>query len=201
MRPHTSHARPALHTATQQHSNTKRKRTAQREGMQCEEDWTMRSAGPNPKTGNTVKKTGATRDKGTTRQHDTPAIQRDHHANGKGDANTQTGMSVTLPPFIHHATHHHDKGGGRQRIPHHTNTTHRHTPTHHTPGKEQRTTRPQYSPRTEKAEHKPGHTHWTVQSSSSTHHRHSTHHTNEKDGHHPYCLTLTHLVHTTNEQS
>lgn len=68
----------------------------------------------------------------------------------KGDTNTQTGRSATLPPFTRHATHHplchptihngltphHCEGGSTQRIPHHTNSTDIHSPpTHHSPGK------------------------------------------------------------------
>ena len=79
--------------------------------------------------------------------HTTPAIQRGHKVNNKGDANTQTGMPTTQPPFPHHATHpsprsppfydgpthHHNEGGTDRGYPttrtpqthtHHPHTTH-----------------------------------------------------------------------------
>jgi hypothetical protein len=76
-----------------------------------------------------------------------PALQRGHHANGKGDTSTRTGGAPSQPPpfntMPHHLTaptirnaptHHHDKGGSGQRIPHRTNTTDTRATAHHAPG-------------------------------------------------------------------
>lgn len=115
----------------------------------------MRSAGSNSKTGNTVKRTGTTQDKGTTHTPTTPAIQQGHRVNDKGDTNTQTGSPATQPPFTHHATHHplchptihdgpthhHCEGGADRGYPTtRTPQTHVHHPHTAAPGKEQCTT-------------------------------------------------------------
>lgn len=102
--PHTppSHS-PHGNTATRQHGSTKRKRAVRHEGIQHKGDWTIRDAGPNSKTGNTMKKTGTTRDRGTTQQHATPAIQRDHHTNRRGTPQTRREASST-PALPYHAT-------------------------------------------------------------------------------------------------
>lgn len=113
--------------------------------MQCKGDWTMRSAGSNPKTGNTTKKTGTTQDKGE--QHST---HHSRHSTGpprkrKGDSTHKTGRPTTQPPFTHHATHHPlchppsttapptttTRGEQTEDTPPHEH--HRHTLTTHTP--------------------------------------------------------------------
>jgi|GEM_PF-5665511 len=50
----------------------------------------MQDAGPNPNTGHHTPAT--------------PAIQHGHHANDKGDTNTQTGVGAAVPALYHYAT-------------------------------------------------------------------------------------------------
>ena len=75
------------------HDNTKQKRNENdtREQDNVKGDRTMQGARPNPKTGNTAKRTGITRDTGTTQQHTTPRHSTGPPHKQKGDANTQTG--------------------------------------------------------------------------------------------------------------
>lgn len=94
--------------------------------------------------GNTMKRAGTTQRRGTTTTH------HSRHSTGtldklEGDANTQTGghhrstrpsmlchpTSSCHPPPNDSPTHLHEWGESNRRIPHHTNTTDRHTPTHH----------------------------------------------------------------------
>lgn len=107
----------------------------------------MRGAESKPKTGNTVKRTRDNTRQGDNTHPPHPAIQRDHHANGRGTPRTRRGgqphsrPSLTMPPTTATAPHHPQwphppprRGGSRQRIPHHTNSTDTHSPpTHHTP--------------------------------------------------------------------
>ena len=108
----------------------------------------MRGAGSNPKTGNTVKRTGATRDKGQHNTRHTPPFNETTMQTEGGHQHSMGMPASRHRPFNHHATHHpqrhptiHDspahhprRGGSGQRIPHYTNTTDAHSPpTHHTP--------------------------------------------------------------------
>lgn len=124
--------------------------------------------------------------------HTTPRHSTRPPGKRQGDTNTQTGRSASRhPPFHHNATPasqyhptihdsptlHHDEGGSRQRIPHHTNTTDTHTA--RTPHTQQQTVRDMTAVLTSTAPgwagRGLGYTRWA--DSSSTHHRHSTHHT------------------------
>lgn len=111
----------------------------------------MLGARSNSKTGNIAKRTGTTRDKGTTHNTTHPAIQQGHRVNDKGDANTKTGdadirRGVSNTAALHSPCHppsttapHHPRwphppprrGGSIQRIPHHTNSTDTHPHTTH----------------------------------------------------------------------
>lgn len=112
IRPHTPHTPPSRspHT-TQQHSNTKKKRAARHEGIQCKRDWTTRGARSNSKTGNIVKRIGTTRDRAS--QHTPPrhsigpqGKRQEGRQHTDGGRQHSTGSPATLPPFTHHATHH-----------------------------------------------------------------------------------------------
>ena len=139
-----THPSPILHT---QHSNTKRKRTAQHKGMQCKGDRTMQGAGSNSKTGNTAKGARTTQDRGTTHTHHTPpfnktTIQQQGGTpilNGRDNATAPALPSLCHPPPQRHPTihdgptHHHDEGVAHRGYPttrtaqthtHHPHTTH-----------------------------------------------------------------------------
>lgn len=152
--------------------------------------------------------------------HTTPAIQKGHRVNDKGDANTQTGTptfdgeSVTLPPFPHHATHHslyhttihdgptlhHDEGGVDRGYPT-TRTAQTHTSHPHTTHPAKNSARhdsstDEYCNEMSRARATPR----TGQDSSSTPHRHSTHRRGWTPSTHPLIHSHTVHVHTTNEQ-
>ena len=124
----------------------------------------------------------------------------------RGGLTLQTGTPTTQPPFNvmpprHHATPHPPprRGGGDRRIPHHTKTTDRHSPTHHsTWQQDSNTTRPHYSWHAlDKAWHWPRHTTGPGRTTAhSTAIQHTTHH---EDGHHP--LTLSHCSRSYNQRS
>jgi hypothetical protein len=90
-----------------------------------------------------------------TAPHRPPAIQQDHHANKTGDANnrrerqhhiTRPSIPCHPPSSRHPAIHdgpplHQRRGGRRQGNPTTQRSTERHSPSHHTPGNERRTTR------------------------------------------------------------
>lgn len=106
-----------------------------------------------------VKGRTQSEDRASQHTHSRPSIGP--QGKRQGDANTQTGdadirRGVSNTAALHPPCHppsamppHHprrphpppQRGGSRQRIPHHTNSTDTHSPpTHHTPGKEQYTT-------------------------------------------------------------
>lgn len=131
----------------------------------------------------------------------------------RGGLTLQTGTPTTQPPFNvmpprHHATPHPPPRnappstttrGGDRRIPHHTKTTDRHSPTHHsTWQQDSNTTRPHYSWHAlDKAWHWPRHTTGPGRTTAhSTAIQHTTHH---EDGHHP--LTLSHCSRSYNQRS
>ena len=163
MRPHTSHTPPSCsphsNTATQQHkekagSTTRGNATQRGTGA-------IRGARSNSKTGNTVKRTGTTRGRGGQHNHTplppfnvtTKQTEGGHHTQDGEASNTAALHSPCHPPPTmppHHPQRPHPpprRGGSTQRIPHHTNSTDRHTPTHTThPARNSSMTRPQYSP-------------------------------------------------------
>ena len=101
---HTTHTTlpfSAHTTATQRESRQHNTRESN-----AKEDWTMRDAGSNSKTGNTAKRTGDnTRQRDNTTSHHSPPFNGTTMQT-EGGYHTQDGESVTLPPFPHHATHH-----------------------------------------------------------------------------------------------
>ena len=107
--PHTPPSRsPHSNTATQQHKEKGDSTT--RGNVMQKEDRTMRNAGSNPKTGNTMKRTGTTQDKGTTQQHHhsrhsigPQSKQQGGRQHTDGDAAIRRGVSntVALPSLCH----------------------------------------------------------------------------------------------------
>lgn len=71
----------------------------------------MRGAESNPKTGNTVKRTGTTRDGGTPHNPPPPPFngtttqtKGGHHAQDGGGQHSSARPSITMPPTIHNGT-------------------------------------------------------------------------------------------------
>lgn len=146
---------PTINTATQDRRGA---RTTRGEVEQCEGSKATQDRGHHEESG------GQHKTRGNATAHHSRHSTRPPHKH-KGDANTQTGdtdirRGVSNTAALHSPCHppsamppHHPqwphppprRGGSRQRIPHHTNSTDTHSPpTHHTPGTEQSTTRQQY---------------------------------------------------------
>lgn len=166
------------------------------------------------RSGDETRRGRATRDRETTRRTPHPPFNGDNtqteggHHTQDGEANNTAALHSpchppsTMPP--HHPQRPHPpprRGGSRQRIPHHTNSTDTHSPpTHHTPsnGTVHDMTAVLASTAMGRVRHEPHHC--TRQNSSSTHHRHSTHRGGWTPSTHPHCLLSLIHVHTTNEQ-
>ena len=106
----------------------------------------MQRAGSNSKTGNTVKRMGITRDKGTTHNTPPPPFNRTTeqteggHRTQDGESQRHYRPSLTMPPTIRYATPPstttpptiHDEGGEAHRGDPTTRTTQTHTNHPHT---------------------------------------------------------------------
>lgn len=166
---------------------------------------------------------GATQSRGQHTQHHTPPFNKTTMRTRRGTPThrqgtpTHDGESITLPPFIHHATHHplchpailddpthhHSEGGGERTEDTPPHEHHRHTLTTHTPHTRQGTLCDMTAVLASTAMGRVGHEphHHTGQHSSSTHHRHSTHREGWTPSTHPLIYSHTVHVHTTNERS
>ena len=145
MKPHTPHTPPVLRT---QHSNTTtRRRSGQNNTRECNAKGTGQCGVPDliRRQGTPRRRRGQHKTRGNNTAHTTPAIQQDHHANGRGTARTRRGgqqhsrPSLTMPPTIRYGTPPSTtappttttRGEQTEDTPPHEH--HRHTLTTHTP--------------------------------------------------------------------
>ena len=136
-----------------------------------------------------MKRTGTTRDRGTTHNTPPPPFNKTTMRTRRGAPMTNGRVSAIAPalpplcrppsqrhPTIHDGpTHHHERGERTEDTPPHEQ--HRHTPTTHTPRTWQETLCDMTAVLASTAMGWVGHEphHCTGQDSSSTYHRHSTH--------------------------